>query len=265
MAEAPKPYRRLNTWQTVGISAGALAIGLTLIYIAGDPERFVDRPGLKALLNALGSTLCVSVAFGTILNLFGKRALTREVFETARLSTDMEKSGLRRIGMDYTTDPEWQQYFAVAKKVDLFFAYGRTWRNLNITRLQALARTKGAEINVYLPDLDDELTCQTLTTRFNMTTQALQAAVKEAREAYLAMRAPDGARISVFKRAGDHTFSCYRFDTVAVLALYRHKKARGNVPTLVLNKGGALYDFVDEELAAIHEQSSRATEEGEAA
>lgn len=265
MAAATKPYRRLNTWQTVGVSVVALAIGLALIYIAGDPDRFMNRPGLKSLLNALGGTLCVSVAFGTILNLMGKRALTREVFETARLSTDMEKSGLRRIGMDYTTEPEWQEYFAGAKKVDLFFAYARTWRNLNLTRLEALASTKGAEMNIYLPDVDDELTRQILSTRFNMTPEDLRAAVRETREAYLGMRVAGGASISVFQRPGDHTFSCYRFDTVAVLALYKHKKARGNVPTLVINKGGTLFDFVDEELAAIHEQSSRATDEGEAA
>jgi hypothetical protein len=264
MGEVSKPYRRLNTWQTVGVSIGALLIGLALIYYAGDPDRFANRPGLKSLLNALGGTLCVSVAFGTILNLMGKRALTREVFETARLSTDMEKSGLRRIGMDYTTDPEWQEYFTAAKRLDLFFAYGRTWRNLNLTRLQALAGTKGSEINVYVPDVDDELTCHILTTRFNMTPEDLRAAVRETREAYLGMRVDGGATISVFKRPGDHTYSCYRFDTVAVVALYKHKKARGNVPTLVFNKGGTLFDFVNEELAAIHEQSNRA-EEGDAA
>lgn len=240
-------------------------VGLLLIYLAGDPDRFQDRPGLKALLNGLGGILAVSVGIGTVLNLLGKRALMREIFETAGLSRDVETSGLRRIGMDYTTEPEWQEYFAASKKIDLFFAYGRTWRNLNLTRLQALAATKGAEIRVYLPDLDDDLTCEILTTRFNMTSDDLRGAVDEARAAYFGLRVKGGATVSVFKRPGDHTFSCYRFDGVAVLALYKHKKARGNVPTLVVNRGGSLYEFVEEELAAIHEQSSRVAKESETA
>ncbi len=263
--EDRKPYRRLNTWQTVVICLLAFMIGLLLIYVAGDPDRFQERPGLKALLNGLGGILAVSVGIGTVLNLLGKRALMREIFETAGLSRDVETSGLRRIGMDYTTEPEWQEYFSATRKIDLFFAYGRTWRNLNLPRLEAVAAVKGAEINVYLPDLDDQLTCDVLATRFNMTSEALRGAVDEAREAYLGMRVKGGAKVSVYKRPGDHTFSCYRFDTVAVLALYKHKKARGDVPTLVVNKGGTLYAFVEEELTAIHEQSSRVPEESEAA
>lgn len=260
MATIKKPFRRLNTWQTVVISLLAFGLGLLLIYIAGDPDNFKKQPGLKALINALGGTLTVSVAIGTILNLAGKRALTREIFETARLSTEMESSGLRRIGLDYTTEPEWQEYFSTASRVDLFFAYARTWRNLNLSRLETLAARKGAELNVYLPALDDALTCEILTTRFNMAAEALRQAVTEARDAYLGLRVEGGAKISVYERPGDHTFSCYRFDAVAVVAMYKHKKARGDVPTLVVNKGGSLYAFVDEELAAIHEQSSRVPE-----
>lgn len=263
--EDRKPYRRLNTWQTVVVCLLAFMIGLLLIYIAGDPDRFQAHPGLRALLNGLGGILAVSVGIGTVLNLLGKRALMREIFETAGLSRDVEMSGLRRIGMDYTTEPEWQECFSATRKLDLFFAYGRTWRNLNLTRLEALAAIKGAEINVYLPDLDDDLTHHILTTRFNMTSETLRGAVDEAREAYLGMRVEGGAKVSVYRRPGDHTFSCYRFDTVAVLALYKHKKSRGDVPTLVVNKGGMLYEFVNEELAAIHEQSSRVPEESEVA
>jgi hypothetical protein len=56
-------------------------------------------------------------------------------------------------------------------------------------------------------------------------------------------------------RAGDAVFSCYRFDSQAVLTLYSHGRERRNqVPTLVV-RGGELFDFVYNEIAAIAEQS----------
>jgi hypothetical protein len=262
VSDTPKPYRRLHTWQTIGIGVAALLGGLALVYVAGRPDWFKEQPGIRALVNGLGSTLIVSVAIGGLLNLVGKRALVREIFETARLSTDVEKSGLRRVGLDYTTEPEWQEYFSNTRQLDVFFAYARTWRNNNLSRLQTLASQKGAELNVYLPDLDDTLTEKVLRTRFDMTTATLRAAVEEARDAYLALRVPSGATISVFKRAGDHVATFYRFDRVAVIALYKHKKARGDVPTLVVAESGSLYGYVQEELDAIREQSVRFEEEG---
>lgn len=116
--EVRRPYRHLNTWQTVIISLIAFGLGLASIYIAGDPSVFTHQPGLKALVNGFGSILAASIAIGTVLNLISKRALTREIFEIARLSTDMETSGLRRIGMDFTTEPEWHEYFSTTKKLD---------------------------------------------------------------------------------------------------------------------------------------------------
>jgi hypothetical protein len=257
-----RPYRALNTWQTVVVALLAAGAGLMLIYVAGRPDWFEKQPGLRSLSNGVGSMLLVSVAVGALLNLIGKRALTREIFETARLSTDLEVAGLRRVGMDYTAEPEWEQYFETTRRLDVFVAYGRTWRNLNLTRLKSLAAEPGAEINVYLPDLRDPRTLDILTTRFNMTAESLRQAVDEARSAYLDLQVPGGARISVYGRAGDHVYTCYRFDSVAVLALYKHKKARGDVPTLVLRKGGTVYGFIEEELAAIHEQSHLLTAPG---
>jgi len=43
-------------------------------------------------------------------------------------------------------------------------------------------------------------------------------------------------------------FSFYRFDNLVVLALYRHHKVRGGIPVFIAEKGGTIYDFVQEEL-----------------
>lgn len=46
-------------------------------------------------------------------------------------------------------------------------------------------------------------------------------------------------------------FSFYRFDHIGILAMYKHQKGRGNVPTFVFEQGGTLYDFMRQEFDAM--------------
>ena len=52
----------------------------------------------------------------------------------------------------------------------------------------------------------------------------------------------------VFYRKCESTFSCYRFDKVAILTLYTHSRKRTQVPTIVCEDGSSLYEFIRAEL-----------------
>lgn len=66
-----------------------------------------------------------------------------------------------------------------------------------------------------------------------------------------------GADLRVYVRSGDVVFSCYRFDSRAVLTLYSHtRQRRSRVPTFVV-KSGDLFTFVYEDITAILEQSQQ--------
>jgi hypothetical protein len=54
------------------------------------------------------------------------------------------------------------------------------------------------------------------------------------------------------------TFTFYRFDNVAVLALYTHDPDKAPVPTIVCQAGGSLYDTVNREWAALQRASEPA-------
>ena len=49
-------------------------------------------------------------------------------------------------------------------------------------------------------------------------------------------------------------FSCYRFDHLIVLALYRHRN-RGGVPVFVVEEGGTIYKFIVEEFDKLIEKN----------
>lgn len=53
--------------------------------------------------------------------------------------------------------------------------------------------------------------------------------------------------------------SFYRFDNVAIVAVYRHRKGRAEVPTMVVTRGGSLYDFVRDELESFFAADSPVT------
>lgn len=251
-----RPYRRLNTLQTGLAAAAVAALGVGLLYIGGRDDLWAHHAGLQAFVNALGGALIVSVALSALWQLAGKRAFAREILETARTSTDVEAAGLTRVGSRYLDDPDWEQLFRTVRKLDVFVAYARTWRNSNLARLQALAKRGDARIRLYLPDPHDPETVRVLAGRFNQNPDHLVTAINEARSAFEALRRSDGAQITVHYRQGDVLFSCYRFDGTAVITLYSHSRERiSGVPTLVVTEGGSLYQYVRDELQAIDKQS----------
>jgi hypothetical protein len=155
-------------------------------------------------------------------------------------------------------DPDWDALFSGAEKVDIFVAYGRTWRNTHLPQLKEVVSNSKARLQVFLPDPQDMNTISILADRFSMKRDDLVGAILEAKEAFLGLRVPNGGEVKVYFRKGDSVFSCYRFDNHAVVTLYTHSRQRGQVPTLVCRNGGTLYDFVRQELRAIQGQSKDA-------
>lgn len=240
------------------IASIATVIAITLMYIGGRDDFWKNRDGLQALINALGSTILVSVALGILWELVGRRSFSREILESARTVADLDQVGLVRIGTSYLQDPDWDQYFSSVRKLDIFMAYGRTWRNNNLDNLRKVARRSGARMRVYLPDPNDQRSIEGLAYRFNMTDQNLREAIIESRDTFISLRVAGGADIKVFYRPGEAVFSCYRFDDKAILTLYSHARERCPVPTFVCKSGGTLYNFVRSEFDAFHSQSASA-------
>lgn len=173
-----------------------------------------------------------------------------------RLARDVEPAGLLRVGATYLSELEWEQLFAEVTELDIVVAYGQTWRNLHARELARVAARPNSRVRVVLADPDDELTLAVLADRFDTTPGELRARITATHTAYEALRRPNGAQIEVYYRPGDRVFSFYRFDDIAVVGLYSHSRARGAaVPAFVCARPGELYEFIQDELAVILDQS----------
>ncbi|MGI5153103.1 hypothetical protein ACQEVC_43160 [Plantactinospora sp. CA-294935] len=169
-----------------------------------------------------------------------------------QLATDTVAAGLLRIGANYLNELEWDALFADVRELDIFVAYGQTWRNLHARRLHQLAQRAGARIRVFLPDPADAATVAVLADRFSITPAELTRRIEATRDEYLAIRHPDGAAIEIYYRSGDRVFSFYRLDRIAVVGFYSHRRNRlSAIPVFVCAAPGSLYEFVIDELQEI--------------
>ncbi|MFI9591187.1 hypothetical protein [Nonomuraea sp. NPDC052265] len=176
---------------------------------------------------------------------------------SAQLARDIRTTGLRRIGATYLSDLEWNALFASVTELDIFMAYGQTWRNLHARQLALLAARRDSRIRVFLADPDDQTSIDTLATRFVLTVHELRERIEATRRDYAALRQPGGADIQIHYWPGDRTFSFFRLDQTAVVGFYSHSRSRASaVPLFVCEAPGELYQFVLDELNAI-QQSSR--------
>lgn len=256
-AREERPYRALTTLKTIIAAGLTLLAGLTCLYLGGlDFKFWGTHQGIQALVNNLGAVLVISVGLAMLWELIGKRAFAREVLENARITADVEKAGLRNIGVDYISDPQWDELFDDVHELDVFVAYGRTWHNLQLNRLKILAKKRRARIRVFIADPEDEPTVSVLSYRFNMSPDELRRRIEGTKEDYEGLRKPGGASIEVFYYPGDRLFAFYRFDGTAVITIYQHRPDRAEmIPILVCRSDGSFYQFILSELESIHERS----------
>lgn len=246
-----RPNRRAFTAIGLATALALILAGVLLLVWAGQLD-----PGTgQTLIRDLGGLVVVSAGIGLFWELVGRRAFAREVLESARTSADVESTGLMRVGMNYIEIADWQELFANVRHLDIFLAYGRTWRNSYLTYLQQLARTPSCQIRVVLPDPEDTTTVERLAERFSMTPAELRTAIIEATEAYKSLPVGPSSSVEIYHRKGDSLLSFYRFDKVAVITMYSHSRTRTGVPTFVVRQGGSLYQFVREELKALRTQA----------
>jgi hypothetical protein len=185
-----------------------------------------------------------------------ERELHRRRSFAEQLATDVRTAGLLRIGANYLNGLDWDRLFTDVRELDIFVAYGQTWRNLNIRQLHKLARQHGSRIRIFLPDVTDETTTSLLAHRFAITPEELIRRIESTCEAYEQMRHPAGARIEIYYFPGDRMFSFYRLDNTVVVGFYSHSRNRlPSIPVFVGSAPGTLYEFILEELGAIKQQS----------
>lgn len=247
-----KLFKERVTLRTLFVSLVIVAIGIALLYLSARKE-WKGNEVWQTVIQNLGGLMFVTATITFLWELFGKRAFLDEILAKAQISKEITFSGITKITNSFHHDLDWRSYFRTVSKLDIFFAYGRTWRHIYAQELQEVASREGARIRIVLPDPEDEQTVIELARRLNYEPEQLRRLIKEAETQFreLSSKHTKGAQIKIWFLPAAPTFTFYRFDRIGILALYSHRRERAPVPTFVCEMGGTLYDYIRKEFDAM--------------
>lgn len=244
---------KVGTYRTALIAAVIALVGVLMLLISNAAPWLTMNLGLQTTANQLGGLLITTGGLTLLWDLRGKRDLMEEVLDKVGIASDIKAAGLSRVTMNWLDIP-WDQLFAKAQHIEVFIAYGSSWRKVHWSKIEAFAKVKEHSLRMYLPDPGDEPTMRILAQRFDYTPEKVKGNIIETaiEMARLGERSP--ADIRIYYRAGDPTYTVYRFDERILVTLYSHRRERGDVPALLMTDG-TLHDFFVNDLKYIQRQS----------
>ena len=205
-------------------------------------ENEVVRP----ILNNLGSLIFATSLLALIWELFVRRHFVQEILEKVGTHQSVVESGMLVATLDFQ-DIKWSKYFEKSRNLDIYFAYGRTWRGHNAQHLKKLSLQEKSIVRVILPDVDDDNLIANLSIRFGYTNDKTRDEILNSAKDFFEIFSGKKAKFELYYCKRDPMYSMYLFDYEGVFSMYKLKKERGNIPSFVLKEGGELYGFLREE------------------
>ncbi|NOK62418.1 MAG: hypothetical protein GFH27_549293n152 [Chloroflexi bacterium AL-W] len=255
-------YKERTNLRTAVVTLIVLMFGVALLYISTSWQWLKDRSAIQSVTEQLGGLLIASVALALIWELVAKRAFLSELMSEARLAEEIRNAGIVTVPRDFYRDIDWPQLFQRTKQLDIYFAYGRTWRGANRNELLTLAKRSDVQIRVVLPDPENNTIVEDLAKRFDMSPETLRLTIKEASKDFIDIFSGEEAVVefSLWYLSLSPLFSMYRFDYTTILTFHKHRPDRvTDIPILVVEEGGTFYKFLQDEFTAFtKEQSSLA-------
>jgi len=246
-------HKTLATLQASIASIVFLFVGIILLIVSEWP-CLVNMPWLKAILANFGGLLFASMALSIIWELFAKRAFFNEILSKTNLVDDIRKSGISGISVESWQEFDYGKHIRKTKSLDIYICYANTWRNTYEADLKALASQDDVCIRLIVPDTTDDQLMEFVGKRFSMAGHDLKnkidESVKELSEIFDVSHHKK-LRFEIWIHKEVPTMAFYKFDDFAVMTLHKIAAGRGNVPTIVAEKPGDLFVFVENEVKAL--------------
>lgn len=247
-----KQSREITNLRTYFASGTIFVIGLILLIVSEWFSFAVGYNWLKSLFSNLGALIIASVSIALLWELFSKRAFLDELLAKTGLAEDIRTVGVAGISLNPVKGPDFSKLIRASNGLDIFVCYANTWRATFEEDLKTLATKKDAKIRLIVPDPDNAEIMKDLAKRFNAgDASVMEARIKSAIVEYKALfNSVHNAslRFSIWIHDETPVTSFYKFDHCSVITLYKHAKGRGNAPTIVADRGGSLYTYIQSEI-----------------
>jgi hypothetical protein len=171
-------------------------------------------------------------------------------------SVSPASSGIVRVGPFAGFVHRFDDLIASATQMVLYFIHSRRWRENHDAAIKAFLAREGTSLDVFLPDLENHELMYSLEKHFD-DGPLIPALVADAYR-YFARLARDyqkPAQVWLFGRYP--TYSFYRFDEWAVLALYSNTATKKELPAFEISADSMLSRFLATETEDLRKECRR--------
>ena len=247
------------TLRAVILSLLLILAGIAALYYSAEFEEYhwLIR---ASIFRELGAFFLVTFILCLWWEVFGRRSFNDEILNKIGMARNLEVAGITTVAMDFRDSRiDWKTMFSSSTRLDIWIAYGTTWRNSHLPEIEQFLKNKENLIQIAIPNPNDQRIVQTLAHRFGMEPAQLEVKIRETIREFQSLTVGEG-KVRIYLASSVPLFTFYRFNNSAVVAFYNHRKGRMSVPTFVCTKEGTLYQYIAEEFAFLSSGEPIATE-----
>ncbi|MFA6372419.1 MAG: hypothetical protein WCW68_07325 [Methanothrix sp.] len=254
-----KLNRKVTNLSTSTLALSLFIVGTGVRWFMGSPYWVLDNALLTDLFKEVSGLVAAAGLVALIWEISLRRTFFDEVMEKVGLATDVDKAGLIGVTTQFYREIDWQTLFRNVEKLDILFSYGGTWRSFNTLELSEAANRPDVSVRVILPSPTDDLLMDQLSRRYNITKDAMVTKIKDAEaDFHNKFDDPHIANLTIIHTNMAPVFDIYKFDDVAVITLFSHRKGKTSVPAFLVKKDGTLYKFIEDEFNSFVEGTTHA-------
>ena len=229
----------------ISLAVCAAGIGLIILGLVFESDSLP-----RIILQNLGGVFVVAATVNFLWEIWTRHAFLNETLKSINVSKNLYEAGITTYTTDFNRGYDWSSLLNKARRFDAFFSYANTLRNWYQVELEELSRRHGSHVRIVLPDPDDPVVRLELARRFHCQEQELADNISGAFHSLSDLKAiadEHEAIFEIFFLKAPLLYSYYRFDDESVVAFFKHRPGRGNIPTFGLHRGGTMFDYYCDE------------------
>ncbi len=154
-----------------------------------------------------------------------------------------EPTGIVRVGSFGGFVPRFDELIGSSSSMILYFIHSRRWRENHDAAIKAFLGREGTSLEVFLPDLENHELMFSLEKHFD--DGLLIPAMVEDAYRYFARQAREFQKpVQIWLFGRYPTYSFYKFDQRAVMAMYSNSVAKKELPAFEVTTNGFLGSFL---------------------
>lgn len=237
-------YNDLTKGNLVTIIVSLVAAFVSFLIAVCFIPIITSNDQIKSFLTTIVSTIGAAFLVNFLWEIFAKKRFAESIFEVAKISKNIEQSGVDHIDTDFSSI-NWKAELSKTRNFTAVFTYAQTWRNSNRPAIQNFTKKKKNNFTVIMPDYENDDIMAEFDRRYNYESGKTKSLIQDAVIDYSEL----GAKVYLCNRSLQATY--YVMDNVALMAFFKHSPGKSTVPYIRAESTGSFYDYIETEKTAI--------------